>query len=372
MAVVTRYFSTTGAGAANGTSWADRAALFSAGNWSTVITGFAFNGSDSLKALIGPGNYTCSQALATGLFANPPTVANPLVLAGCDSSGVLLALPDPDWTSNQPAWSDASLPSINTTTNIATISLANTLPYLIKFTASARSGSVIGSGVLSWCVVINSNSNVSSVGIGVNAYGCVVKCTGAIYSGIASGSTLLVRTRLEGVTGSSGTRHGLVGSSASGTLVGVTMVNLGGDGLNVTSVSTGQTYKLLHCTIANVGGTGIKPNSTAAQTSNYEAHNCLITGCGSFGIDAQSEANFLATSNRLRDNASGNFNGFDNYPTDLNNFTTDSDDATEYVDVGSGDFRIRNTAAIWGQGYGPSDQPSTGAVTYSRGRIVNS
>ncbi len=87
MATVTRYFSTAGAGTADGTSWANRAALFSGGAWSTVITGFNFTGSDSLECRIGPGSYTITASLASGLFANAPTVSNPLILQGCDSSG---------------------------------------------------------------------------------------------------------------------------------------------------------------------------------------------------------------------------------------------------------------------------------------------
>src|SRR5689334_12015839 len=102
MAITTRYFSTTGAGAADGTTWADRAALFSAGNWSTVITGFNFAGTDSMVARVGPGNYTCSQSLASGLFANPPTIANPLILHACDSSGNLIDPPSPTWTADLP------------------------------------------------------------------------------------------------------------------------------------------------------------------------------------------------------------------------------------------------------------------------------
>src|SRR5688572_9346902 len=136
MAVVVKYFSTTGAGAADGTTWTDRAALFSAGNWATQITGFAFNGTDSLKCLIGPGTYTCSQALASGLFANAPSVANPLILHACDGSGVQLAIPEPEWTSDQPVTWDTTLPVIATTTNISTINLATCLAVLLKFTAS--------------------------------------------------------------------------------------------------------------------------------------------------------------------------------------------------------------------------------------------
>ncbi len=65
--------------------------------------------------------------------------------------------------------------------------------------------------------------------------------------------------------------------------------------------------------------------------------------------------------NRLRDNGtSGNFTGTGNWPTTENsvNYTTDSDDATELVNVAGGDYRIKNTATIWGMGFGVSEQPA--------------
>src|SRR5690606_38306544 len=125
----------TAAGDETGSSWANRATLFSEGNWSTVITGFDFSGSDSLKCLIGPGTYTCSQALASGLFANAPTAANPLILHGCDGSGVALTPSNPGWVSAQPVDWDSGLPLIATSTNTTVSNLANSVLRLLKITA---------------------------------------------------------------------------------------------------------------------------------------------------------------------------------------------------------------------------------------------
>jgi hypothetical protein len=66
--------------------------------------------------------------------------------------------------------------------------------------------------------------------------------------------------------------------------------------------------------------------------------------------------------NRFRDNPNGNIVGLGNGPTDLDSYTTDSDDATEYVDAASGDFRIKLGAATWGKGYGAGDQPRRGTL----------
>ncbi len=366
MAIVPRFFSTTGAGAADGTTWADRAALFSAGNWSTVITGFAFNGSDSLQCFIGPGTYTCSQALASGLFSNPPSAANPLLLCGADSSGVLLAVPNPAWLSCQPAWDASTLPVIATTTNILTANLGNCAWYLIKLTASGAtsSGVVNNASRMDWCQVINSASNTSAVAFtaGVTGYGLVVKCTGSSYSAVIVGSAVpFVNMRIEGVAGSSGNRRGISITTAfvSGYLL--TIVNCGGEGVISTSADVAVAGRFSRCVIANNGAQGLKGASLASQTGVWDTKHCMITGNGTAGIDGNSNAaRWLIANNRLRDNTT-DIQGVGNYPTDVNNYTTDDSDANEYVSTGAdGDFSIKNTAsAIWGKGYGVRDQPAT-------------
>lgn len=375
MAIVTRYFSTTAAGATDGTTWADRAALFTAGVWSPVLITFAFNGTDSLKCLVGPGTYTCGAALTSGLFANPPSAANPLVFCGCDSSGVLLAAPDPNWLSAEPVFSAASFPVITTTTNVATIGIANVWCYLMKFTASGRNGGIITSVAgLTWCHAINSTANTSATAITLSSatrlYGLFLNCTGTSYSAVfdlSATSVTCTNLRVEGVTGSSGNRRGITTSAATNQFELCTIVNCAGDGIVYTGSSATQQIRVRNSVIANNGGTGIKAVSTASQTEYHETHNCMITGNGAYGIDGQSGARWITTGNRLRDNSTGNITGLGNFPVDLNNYTTDSDDATDYVDAAGGDFRVKNTAAIWGQGYGVSDQA---AAATGRRRVI--
>lgn len=370
MAVVTLYFSTSSAGAADGTTWADRAALFSAGNWSTVITGFNFAGSDSLRCYIGPGSYTCSQQLASGLFSNAPTVANPLVMQGCDSSGNAIAVPDPDWTSDQAAWDDSTLPVIATTSNVGTINLANCGLVLLKFTASARNGAVVSPAFAEWCVVTNTQANTNAQAMLLTStlgrlYGCVLSCTGSSYDAVMSTSSTMpvTNTRVVGVAGSSGNRRGVVLTSNAAALAYCTVVNNGGEGVVSTSTGTGQAIHAFRCTIANNSGAGFKANSTASQTDLFNVRSCCITGNGAAGIDGNSAAGrMLVTHTRLRDNTSGNFAGMGNWPDDLLNYTTDTDDASEYVNAAGGDFRIKNTAAIWGMGFGVSDEPQSGGI----------
>lgn len=367
MAIVVRYFSTSGAGAADGTTWADRAALFSAGNWSSVITGFAFNGSDSLEARIGPGTYTCSQSLASALFANPPTVANPLTLHGCDSSGNRLAPSNPGWQSAQPVDWDSGLPVIATTTNLQTFNLATLIARHIKLTASGRNGVVAGvTALMDWCIVENSTSSSSAAGIqqGI-VQNCSVVMSGTSYDyGLQIGnSTIAKNVRVVG-GGSSGNRYGITMNGTSTLPVGVMLTSIlnGGAGFASISTNTAQRFNLSKCVFANNGGSGLLLASTASQTSYCEIDACMITGNGGYGIDAQSGARTVATNNRLRDNTSGNFNGFGNYPTDLDNYVTDSDDATDYADSGTYDFRTaKENATLWGKGYG-MDEPNTAAA----------
>jgi hypothetical protein len=383
MAIVTRYFSTTGAGAADGTTWADRAALFSAGNWSTVITGHDFAGSDSMVARIEGGlTYTCSQALASGLFANAPRAANPLILHGCDSSGNLLTPPDPDWTSDQPAWSTSTLPIIATTTNIATFNLTWGLYRLIGLTASGRTGGEVVSQARysDWISLVNSTANTSTAGFANSGYmritNSVVSMTGSSYGvGInAHGESTVHNCRVLGVAGTSGARDGLRYSGTFGsadTSTGFsrcTVVGHGGSGV-ATSGPTGARYVVDRCVIAGNGANGVVTDTDASQTEPIVVLNSMITGNGTFGINGQSQSHVVAAMNRLRNNTSGNFDGLRNYPTDFGNETAAGTDADEYVDSAGGDYRIKNTSSMWSKGYGVSDQPPTGGGS-TRGYII--
>lgn len=353
MAIVTRYFSTTSAGAGDGTSWADRAALLSAGAFSTVITGFNFSGSDSLQVAVGPGTYTVTTGLTTGAFSNAPTANNPIIWHGCDSSGVLLSPSDPNWTSDLPAWDDSTLPVLETTTNIATITGTTTGWYyrLIKFTASGRQGAILSNVAgMDWCVVANTTSNNNTINIhnpGVSLFNCVLTTSGSGYSSIVSG-TITVNAwncRLVGVAGSTGNRHGFSNSSSSSSIRLCTIISVGGHGISITTSGSTQVFD---CTILNCGGAGV--SAPGLVMGSY------IANCGTYGIDASLTGNSQCFGSRLRDNTAGNFNGSGNF-YNSQNYTTDSDD-TEFVNSAAGNYQIKSSATIWGQGFGVSEQAS--------------
>lgn len=366
MSLVTRYFSTTSAGAGDGTTWADRAALFSTGNWSSVLTGFDFSGSDSLTLLIGPGTYTCSQSLASGLFSHAPTAGNPLFLHGCDSSGNKLSPSNPAWTSAQPVDWDSSLPVIATSTNIVTANLANCYVRLLKFTASGASGNVLVSCGLDWVVVVNSQSDTSAAGVALihPANNVSVVMSGTAYENGANSSNsaaIFDNFRIQGnPAASSGNRRAYLNTAFSGGGISrFTIFNHAQRAVDQTGSSTSGITMIKNCVIANNGSDGIRLVSTASQTGYRDVSHNIITGNGGYGINAQSAANVVAANNRLRDNTSGNFGGMRNYPTDTN-YTTDSDDASEFVDATNGDYRIKAGSAIHGKGYGVSDEASSG------------
>jgi len=319
---------------------------------------------------IGPGTHTATAAIASGLFANPPSAGFPLTFHGCDSSGNALTPPDPDWTSDQPAWSTSGIPVIATTTNINTINLTHCFVRLIVFTASGATtvAPLNAASAMDWVQLTHSGSNTSAVGISVSVLkltNVYVNMTGASYSTACQwANNYIENCKFSGVGGggTSGNRHGVTftGSSGNVPITRSTIHGFAGDGIGTTSATASHFMVINHCTIANNSGSGIKCNGTAAQTGHHRLDANCITGNGAYGIDAQSAAYVFATKNRLRDNTTANTNGFGNYPTTFDNYTTDSDDATEYVDASTYDFRIKNSAGIWGSGYGVSDQPAAG------------
>jgi parallel beta-helix repeat protein len=373
MAVVTRYFDTAAAGDGTGSSWANRAILFTGGAWSTVITAFAFTaGSDSLKCLIGPGTYAITAALASGSFsAGAPAAGKPLFMHACDASGNQISPPDPGWVSAAPAWSDSTLPVLATTTNIFTVELEHCFLRMLKFTASGRTGGgVVDLVSADWFQVAQSTSNTGARGVGSNMRSATngvitMSGTGFDYAISSVFSPYFSNIRCVGnASAATGNRRGMIygGSTGQGQYAYCTATAFPGGGFVSTSTNVAQTMSLRNCTLANNGGDGALFASTASQTSRSYVINCQITGNGDTGIDAQSATNVAVQGNRFRDNTNGNIVGLGNGPTDLDSYTTDSDDATEYVDAASGDFRIKLGAATWGKGYGAGDQPRRGTL----------
>jgi hypothetical protein len=369
MAIVQRFFSTSSAGAADGTTWADRAVLFNGSNqWSTIITGFDFSGSDSLQCLIGPGNYACAQSLSGSLFSNPPTLANPIFLTGCDSSGVLLAIPDPNWTSAEPAWDDSTLPIISTAVDILTLSFASAntcYVYLLKFTATVNSTLVINTATLTWCVVTSSSpgNNVRCALLSNLTVGCVFTITSNSYLAVLQSPADLINCRVEGNPAASDDAHGVIYTGSVGRITRSTIVNNAGSAI-YDFFDSSSSYYLQRCVLANNNGYGARTHG-----GSIDAHSLMVTGNGAYGLYGVAGGRFVIDHNRLRDNTSGNTTGFGNYPL-LNDDTSAGSDGAEYVSAGAnGDFRIKNTSTLWDKGYGVTDEPAAASASGTSGII---
>lgn len=366
MAVVVRYFSVAAAGAGDGTTWADRAALFNAGNWSTVITGFNFAQSDSLECRIGPGTYACGQSLANPLFANQPSPTNPLILVGCDATGAALAPPDPDWSSAAPPWDDSSLPLISAAAG-AIGAVSALVCWTLRFACAAQNGTpFMGVGVhFNWCKVENTTSNTSvRAAASPVASNCVFVCSGTSFDAVVdfSGLSQLFNCRLIGNSvASAGARVGIRPASFSAaTGIGVTVIGCAGGAVASSSTQVSQSFRLVSSTLVANPGSGVLGHTTAAQTALQPVTRCVIVGNGGHGVRAEG-SRMVVSGCRLRNNTSGNFDGLGSYPSDLNNDVSAGTDADEFVDASAGDYRIKATSALWGKGYGAGDEIPTPA-----------
>lgn len=343
MAIVIRYFGPTGAGAADGTTWANRAPLFNSGNWSTVITGFAFNGSDALECRIGPGSYTNSQQLASGLFTNAPAGANYLLLHGCDSSGERLA--QPQWVSSQPEWSTTNWP-VMTGINL---SLGSTAIRCLKMTGYANGAAFTSLSYVDSCILINtySSTSVHVIHAAGTISNSVLRCTGASYDRVVrtQATTRVLNCRVEGVTGTSGNRHGIALFAGTLEVERCCVVGVGGDGIN-------NVAKVSKTTVIGAGGYGL------ALVPSIDS--CYVANCGN-GINANS-ATIWAANTRVRNSNTALASAL-NSPDIL--YTAAGSDAAELVNAAGGDYRIKSGSTYWGLGIGADEITTGGGGSYA-------
>ena len=300
-----------------------------------------------------------------------------LGLLACDSSGNLISPSDLDWTSDQASFDTSALPVIANTTNVATINLSTAYLTLLNLTHTNRTsaGAVIDAALaVDWCAITNSTTNSNTIGVlPISITNSIITMSGAAYGrwvkAISLGNNYMARTcRIVGNAGSSGNRRGVThsGTTSASFAEQLTIIGHGGEGYISLSSSTGQLLRISRSVIAG-NAVGVVLASTASQTATTVIDRCMITGNTGNGIDASTNAHVLVTNSRLRDNGT-DFANFGNNPQNLNNYTTDSDDAMEYV--GSGDYRIKSSATIWGKGVGVSDQPGSSGVILSHPRII--
>lgn len=99
-------------------------------------------------------------------------------------------------------------------------------------------------------------------------------------------------------------------------------------------------------------------NDAASQTSQSYVQSCVSRVNGAYGIDCNSGRIQMAH-NRIYNNTSGAVLDNLNYAR-LGEDTQVITEANEFVDYANDDFRIKNSAATWGQGFGAGDGPAAG------------
>lgn len=374
MAIVTLYFSTTGAGLQDGSTWANRAPFLVTGTVNSIIRAFNFGGTDSMMALLdNTGTYAFTTSLAVGSFTvAAPTIPNPLIFHGCDNTGTPIGLTSPVWTSTQvPTW--MSLCPTFTATTVTPINVATAFMRFINISTTATNNPTSLAAGLDYVSITSSQSNTAAIGISssiVKITNCYVKMAGTSYAqGIAATNGAVIdNVRVEGnPSATSGVRAGIAiaGTTANRRLSRSTVFNHAGIGILDSGANAINSFNCSNNTVANCGGTGISNNVTASQSSSIFQYGNMITGCGGFGIDAGAADIFLSQS-RLRNNTSGNLTNFANYPINMDVNVSNiygsqaAADAAEYVDSTNLDFRIKYGSPIWGFNYGVADQPNPG------------
>lgn len=377
MALVRLYFSTTGAGAADGTTWTDRAALLTAGAPNTLILGFDFT-TNTLECYVGPGTYALTTGFVT-FTSTAPTLAIPCILQACDPSGVMWVPPNPGWVSAQPVWDTSGMPVFATTTNINTVNHVAIIIRGIKFTASGSTSNppIASHHSIDWvhCVNSASNTNVFAVSGTPNSQtNCCLEVTGTAYNAVSNSVLTSIGThdniRLQGnASASSGNRRGWgSGTNSRQRLSRITSFNNVGGGVVNTSTGSSARLDMDRSVIYGSGAAGVSVAGTSATPGNVSG--CVIVGSGTYGIDVTGTGRMGVWNSRFRNNTSGNFNGVADWPTDWNNLLSAGTDADEFVDVAGGDFRIKSGSALHGKGYGAGDQATSSGA--SGGYIIGS
>jgi hypothetical protein len=370
MAIIERWFSTTSAGSGDGTSWANRAALFNSGNWSSIITGFNFS-VDSLVAYVGPGTYSNTQQLNSGLFTNAPTQTSVgrLSFVGCNSSGVRLSPNNPDWICAQGPLDVTGYPVIETNQNIFNTSVCVNCEFFV-ITRPSGNASVVQSvgGSYRWCRIVNTSSGTSAttaVSTTSAFANCEFECTGTSFSAVAT-APLSNNIRVIGnPAATSGPRVGLSGATPSGPIfvsgcqVGIRPAATGTSAANTSLFA----YRLtaVDCNIAIE-----LPTASSGGTACLTVFGCMIANCTT-GV-TQPFGRYELANTRLRNTT--NVSPANSLP--LNEiFDTSGSDADEFVDAANGDYRIKNTSIYWGRGIGAGDEPAAGGGGIPIGRIIS-
>jgi hypothetical protein len=353
MALVTRYFDVTGAGAADGTSYANRAPLFVTGNLNSIIRGFSF-AADALDCICEPGTYTQSVTVNAASFTSgTPSRPRRLMIrtAGWSQLG---------WKSPQPfaglwnnavrincstagvGWSgtgwDAFFQGVYFNWNSSAELIGNCqFEMLDCYLHQAGSGRLFGSNSLTAnnCVFHNSNTTatVSMANIGSNLANCRIEMN------LAGASTNILSNPNSGSSGGwqdctfvgpgIGIKHSISNPNFPSVFIDRCTFHVGADAIFLTDTATNIQSQRCTRSFISSGGQGIKFYDTRCFIWDN------VIRCTGTPINAIST----------------------NIPSNLNIIPTAAFDTTHFVDAANGDYRIKYGSAYWGKDIGAGDGP---------------
>ena len=374
MAAVTRYFGTADAGLGDGTSYANRAALFDgSGNWSSILTGHDFS-SNSLNCMIDSGTYTSSQDLTPSIFtvAAPQSRQRARLLAA--PGGSLWNPPDPYWTSAQPIWDVSDMPKIEMGDTILTGTDYFTY-YGMHFEKNGTSANHLAyfdqlNTNTYWCFFHNATDDSSAqvmYRLNYESHNCVYRLSGNSAFSIWNSINKTQRgynCRLEANPASNAIGMRLTGGGNFG-LRNITIVGVG-DGILSTDTS-GSFYP--HVLGSIIVGNGSVGDGFQLDTSNssYDGQvlNSVIANFGGTGVLMDAQRLLIGNTVFASNDTNRTLDGEDLL---INNFDSSDDLADIFVDPENADytqrdFRIKNTSAYWGKNIGVADEPASGGGT---------
>jgi len=372
VALTTLYFGNTAAGAGDGSSYANRAKLWNAGNtgWSTLVTGHNF-GTNGMLALLAPETYTVPAALTSGIFTvSAPSVIRMLEFNPCGTDGSVWQ-PDLGWRSAQGNISTTGMAEFNC--NAGPFNLANTVIRGIRITYTSSASPLLNFRILDWCCVDHSGNGTTAYGVSTGnsiISNCQINMTGTTSYGAGINSTSdtnVFNCRVIGNrTASSGNRVGVQSSLPGATImcvvndctilnndIGIFINNATGSIMSVNNNTLYHNYAGFYTAVSssvapgNITQNMIVGDNTALSNGIFFSNTTHIV---------------VPLANRVRDFATLFGTGLAHTATTQINYTDAGTDADEFVDVSSGDYRIKLTSDYWGKRIGAGDEALTGTA----------
>jgi hypothetical protein len=373
MAVITKYFSTNGTG--DGSTYANRAALFNSGNWSTEITGVNYS-NDTLICFVEPGTYTCNQTLDSSIFTNPPTTngLSALVFIAA-KEGEVWQDPRPDWNCCEPEWDTTDMPFIQGS-GLALVTLGSSYFYGFNF-ESAIADALIRNASFNRCRfenlggvgTLNNTAGVFGPGLFINSF---IKMSSSRWNyGLqpaASNPSNINNVRISGVnlsTSGNPSKRGLSGTSngrysfgnicINNTLVGSSWSPAG----NTSTKASFNNLTIDNCTtgISIVLGTNVEPGFL------ININDCIITNCTT-GINSPTRI-ISSIRNRLRNTTNYNV-PTNSIISDALNFVHSATNDEDYHNYTIGDLRPNRNSIIANTNIGAGTiPPKNGGGTYA-------